>query len=166
MHRIVLVAVALLLLPTLAQSQSRLESFTTALTDSGSYQHETAYEFNVPAFGDGDPDVIADIYWNTTRVWLITGSLACEASDGQLLEWGNTTADNHFAQIRTMIPKGSDCYIYMAFGNSYGREGPQNGAVRVNVSATTGGDMTVTKVPDTRLFHYGLSDRVREIIGW
>lgn len=158
MHRITVV-LACLLVASSAHAQSKVERFTTTYDSAAeAYTHHTAYEFYLPdTYGSDEyqvatePEIIADIYWNTRRVWIYEGGVACRnAQDTEWIVWSVFAAKNYMTQHRTWIPPERRCIFGLGFSNSPDERyvnSAQKGAVRINVSVTSGGFMRLQKIP-------------------
>ena len=139
-----------------AAAQSKVESFTTKYdSDLGFYIHETIYEFSLPPYYDessvqsvNNTEVRVDLYWNTSRVWLIDGTIECWSENaGRWLPYAMTISTHYITTMRTAVFSDS-CRVWLAFANDGDDRyvnSSQKAAVRINVSSTSGGWMRLTK---------------------
>lgn len=155
MNRTILVLL-LIVVAVPAAAQSRSESFSTRY-DSGldAYTWEATYEFEIPPYTRDRSiqnvlasEVIVDLYWNTSRVWLLQARIECwSESSGSWLLYADRVSDHHFMNLRTAV-FSDECRLRLLFVNSVDdryQNSSQRAAVRVNVSSTTGGNLRLTK---------------------
>ena len=150
--RLLAVVALIISLAVPVAAQSRVEQFTTAWdSDLSAYIHYTYYTFESPSMDDqldSSPQVLVDIYWTTLRVILLAAAVECWNEESQeWLTWGHAASTRHMASIRTEVPDGVTCSADLLFVNNPDERwwsSAQSGAVRLNVSATPGGWMSVT----------------------
>ena len=154
--RLLAALVLVLAVAASAAAQSKVESFTTSYdSDLGFYIHETIYEFSLPPYYDdssvqsvNNTEVRVDLYWNTSRVWLIDGTIECWSENAdRWLPYAMTISTHYITTMRTAVFSDS-CRVWLAFVNDNDDryvDSPQKAAVRINVSSTSGGWMRLTK---------------------
>lgn len=152
----IIIASLLILTALPAAAQSRSETFSTRYdSEFDGYMYEATYEFSIPPYTRDSSiqnalasEVLVDLYWNTTRVWLVEARIECwNDTSGRRTLYADRVATDYFMNLRTTV-FSDECrlrLVYLNHPSDRYRNSSQRASMRLKVSSTTGGNLRLTK---------------------